>query len=418
MQQIAVENVPTELLLLIFEYASGRHSDQIDFSSITRSTSGQKLLASCALVCKRWSTLVPRVLYRDVMLSRVDPDQCATATRTTSSRVQQLCDTLVASPSYAGFVDFVHLDVGRQPHYWDAYTDGQDEGATLSDLARLIASAPSLRARHISLTLESTPGSAMFAEPELDVLATIAHSVKHLTVNDVRPVCHGHGDEEPETRAAREPGTPFELLLQLLHVWPSVSRLAFSGSHEDFVDVDVDQEDEPTPVLMLPELRELRVHGRASLPRMCAPLLDSLQWVGPTADVVSSMSPILGLGRLAIWDLGEVLDLSAYQSVQSVRIDVAIKGAWDTLKSLPPSTEQLVLSGVDAQASVDTVNAALFSMKALRQLVLLDGQKRRQSTFLGCTLPSTLLSQCQSRGIWVTCGLESMDTPWDVAPRI
>ena len=412
----SVDILPTELLLLIFEHASYRNGDYVDVENVARMSEGQSQLATCALVCHRWSTIVPRVLYRDIVLSRTDLSYSTQPARKFGMRVHQLERTLKSAPTFAGFVDFLHIDVGRQAQYGDAYEEirgHDDDFATLTDIARLIRVAP--RLRHISLTIESTPFGVEFTTEDLQGLATVASTMRHFTFRDFRPICHGDGDEQQPQLIPQGGGEEFgirrdltsnDVLLQCLQSWPSIALLSICGSHSAEAETENDTIVDLT-ALALPTLQALRVHGHASLPPLATPHLESTEWINPTAEVFGrSRSRVIGTDHLSCWDLEETLDLSNYHTVLHLRLDCAHSEAWKTLNYLPPAVSQLVVSGIDAECCLQQLELAVGTSQSLRKIVLLDNSKSRHQNFVQTPLPERLVSLCRKRGVEIAHDFE------------
>ncbi|KZV87596.1 hypothetical protein EXIGLDRAFT_723617 [Exidia glandulosa HHB12029] len=423
-------DLPPELLYLIFEEAAHRSGGAVDLEAIVRPTA-HAALVSCAIVCRRWSHIAQRALFRDLVVSRADFKRDGTPAVGTRPAIGKLVQVLAQNPTLAACVDFVHVDVGRPAHTIVSAQpdDACDNDARLCDVAELISFCN--RVRHVSLTLESTPAGdgARFTQNDLAHLKRAGRTLRHFTYTDFRPLCRpslllnvdaaAQPENASETGGGAAPASQ-DVLTQCLAAWPRVTLLSLC-SPTPHIESDADDTDGSESqygvaaqgLIVLPALREVRGYGHGTLPFVAAPSLERLQWVRLPAELAFQLPRTLV--TLALWELREAVDLRALQDLRQLSLDIRGSGAWDTLRHLPESVEDLSLLGTGGPNGRDQLRDLLKSSTGLRRLILRERPKKTMR--LNEAELGEIAEFCCEYRIQLRVDVEYAPAPWDIIPR-
>ncbi|KAF7303141.1 F-box domain-containing protein [Mycena kentingensis (nom. inval.)] len=187
-------HLPLEVAFNIIEAAY--HSEDAD---------RRQLLRHCALVCRDWSFLAQRLLFRDVAIT--------------------------SRPSYTSFLAAVDRSTSRGCFLGDAVMsmhlviDHNDQfGLSPACFAHAVASCPKLVDLHLAVYGSAQPGNDVLGLPDLVRMRRAAPSFDDATLERLRT--------GPSIRALEFSNWSENsaAIVQLLDVWPSLKRVAFSGT--------------------------------------------------------------------------------------------------------------------------------------------------------------------------------------------
>ncbi|KAI0640262.1 hypothetical protein C8Q77DRAFT_1043881 [Trametes polyzona] len=331
--------VPMEIVMTILESV---YEDE-------NTPSYNALLQNCALVCKSWSFVAQKLLFRNVTLkSQTAAIAFHQAVDRATPRGSQLGDAVVRMK--------VVLD--------------QNQPYRLShrSFARAVSLCPNLYELSVSLYGEGAPGFDIIGSPDASRMKRSAPSFDQRTLDILRA--------GPRISALQfcNWSDNSSSLLQLLDVWPSLSALDISGTTPQ---LDRDNA-EPFPCA----LRELRTNFQSS------PSMEFMRWLlhnsvgslrvvdfarDPTPDTLDYIVSEHGatLESLAIPTCGAHEAAAAVRRCAGLR-ELKIEGAWASpaLYSSLPSGLQHLAFGVDSDTSLRSVIQAIKKSTDLRVVTM------------------------------------------------
>ncbi|KAH9854407.1 hypothetical protein C2E23DRAFT_858550 [Lenzites betulinus] len=331
--------VPMELVMTILESA-------YEGESVPAYTS---LLQNCSLVCKNWSFVAQKLLFRNVSLkSQTAAIAFQQAVDRATPRGRQLGDAVVRMK--------VVLD--------------QNQPYRLShrSFARAVSLCPNLYELSVALYGAGVPGFDVIGSPDAARMKRSAPSFDERTLAILR--------SGPRISALQfcNWSDNSSSLLQLLDVWPSLSSLDISGTTPRLERDNA----EPFPCA----LRELRTNFQAS------PSVEFMRWLlhnstgslrvldlarEPTPDMLEYLLAEHGatLESLALPTCGTHEAAAAVRRCAALR-ELKIEGAWASpmlFKTLPGDLQHLAF-GVDSGTSLQPVIQAIKKSADLRAVTM------------------------------------------------
>ena len=331
--------IPMELVMSILEAAYDDH-EPVTYSA---------LLKNASLVCKGWSSVAQKLLFRNVTLSN--------------------------QTAYIAFQEAVDRATPRGCMLGDAVVRmkvvlDQNQPYRLShrSFARAVSLCPNLYELSVSLYGEGAPGTDIVGVPDASRMKRSAPSFDERTLAALRA--------GPKISALQfcNWSDNSTSLLQLLDVWPSLSSLDISGTTPQLPSDTV----EPFPCA----LRELRTNFQLS------PSIEFMRWLlhhstgtlrvldlarEPTPDMLDYLVSEHGstLESLGLPTCGTHESAAAVRKCAELK-ELKIESAWAApmlYKSLPRGMQHLAF-GVDADTPLQPVIQAIKKSEDLRVVTM------------------------------------------------
>ncbi|KAI0778997.1 hypothetical protein BD413DRAFT_123750 [Trametes elegans] len=331
--------IPMEIVMTILE--AGYEDESV--------RSYNALLQNCALVCKDWSAIAQKLLFRNVTLS----------TQTAYIAFQQAVDRATPKGRMLGDA-VVRMSVvldQKQPYR-----------LSHKSFARAVSLCPNLYELSVSLYGAGAPGLDIIGSPDASRMKRSAPSFDERTLATLR--------SGPRISALQFCNWTdnSSSLLQLLDVWPSLTSLDISGTTPELLDDTA----EPFPCA----LRELRTNFQSP------PSVEFMQWLlhnsagslrvldlarEPSPDTLEYLVSEHGetLQSLALPACGTHEGAAAVRRCAGLR-ELSIESAWASplLYKTPPSGLQHLAFGVDGDTALSPVISAIKRSDELRAVTM------------------------------------------------
>lgn len=206
-------------------------------------SSDPKLLQSCSLVCKAWSTHAQKMFFRSVSISArrgytalVSAFQPYMPHRSNSSMMMRGPHTTMSSPIsfIAGFPNFLPILSFAYSNFLrgsvielNMIVDfGQHGGLTFTELSRIVSLCPNIRKVGISVFGSQSPGRDAVGATNQWRMRRFAPLIPDGVLQELRTA--PNASRISELRLNDWSDNP-EVLIQLLATWPRVTSLKISG---------------------------------------------------------------------------------------------------------------------------------------------------------------------------------------------
>ncbi|KAI0370056.1 hypothetical protein BV20DRAFT_315190 [Pilatotrama ljubarskyi] len=307
------------------------------------------LLKNCALVCRDWSSIAQKLLFRNVTLN----------TQTAAIAFQQAVDRATPRGRVLGDA-VVRMKV--------VLDQNQPYRLSHRSFARAVSLCPNLYELSVALYGECGPGLDIVGVPDASRMKRSAPSFDERTLAILRA--------GPQISALQFSNWSdnSSSLLQLLEVWPSIEYLDISGTTPQLENDNA----EPFPCA----LRELRTNFQSS------PSVEFMRWLlhnstgtlrvldlarEPTPDMLEYLVSAHGatLESLALPACGTHEAAAAVRRCAALR-ELKIEGAWASpmLYKAPPSSLQHLAFGVDSDTALQPVIQAIRRSEELRAVTM------------------------------------------------
>ncbi|KAI0354781.1 hypothetical protein OH77DRAFT_1404582 [Trametes cingulata] len=307
------------------------------------------LLKNCALVCKDWSSIAQKLVFRNVTLN----------TQTAAIAFLQAADRATPRGRVLGDA-VVRMKV--------VLDQNQPYRLSHRSFARAVALCPNLYELSVALYGAGAPGMDIVGLPDASRMKRSAPSFDERTLAILRA--------GPQISALQFSNWSdnSSSLLQLLDVWPSLEYLDISGTTPQLENDNA----EPFPC----RLRELRTNFQSS------PSMEFMRWLlhnstgtlrvldlarEPTPDMLEYLVSVHGatLESLALPTCGTHEAAAAVRRCAALR-ELKIEGAWASpmLYKAPPGGLQHLAFGVDSDTALQPVIQAIRKSDELRAVTM------------------------------------------------
>ena len=224
------QQLPPEIVLRILDLANAPSSDP-------------KLLQSCSLVCKAWSTHAQKFFFRSVSISThrgytalVSAFQPYTPHRSNTSEMMRGSHTMISSP-----ISFIPGFPNLLPTLGFAYSNflrgsvielnmiidfGQHDGLTFTELSRIVPLCPNIRKVGISVFGSHSPGRDTVGAANQWRMRRLAPLVPDRVLQELRTA---PGAFRISGLRLNDWSDNLEALIQILPTWPRVTSLKIAG---------------------------------------------------------------------------------------------------------------------------------------------------------------------------------------------